>query len=451
MNEAAATSSLLARLRAGAPWLLAPELGTCVVGSAATAEACRRAGEPGPDAEDVDLAWGVDLGAGEALLGSHGVLLPTTDGSRARGTLAFRIGGQRIEITSFRGSGSSIEDRIVDDLAHRDMTIGALAWWLHEDRILDPLDGLLHWKERRIEPVGDPATRVSEHPIRYLRWFRRAHELGFELGRSIRKLPVDPDWVARTPREAIAAELRRSLDRQTSPGDMLVDLHETGALQQFVPELAPQFDGRPAGPRRHHPEIGQALHVVLALRWAAARTRDLEASARNAVMVAVLAHDLGKNRTPADAFPSHHGHEQGGVPIVRSLLDSLPGLTDPRGRQLAEQVCRLHLVVRRLHEMRPGTLATLYERELRRQDFPVDLFALAVGADVGGRLGYEHEGLAARDLVERDVRLLREAGASVDAAAIRSEVEPQDIDRFRAELHAARARAIRAAGFGRDA
>lgn len=450
MSPDTATPELVALLRAEAPWLLAPELGTCVVGSAATAEACRRAGEPGPDAEDVDLAWGVDLDAATALLESHGVLLPTTEGSRSRGTLACRVGGRRIEITSFRGAGDgSVEERIVADLARRDMTIGALAWWLGEDRIIDPFGGLQHWRERRIEPVGDPAERADEHPIRYLRWFRRAHELGFELGRGIRKLHVDPRWAELTPREAVAAELRRALDRQRSPGDMLVDLHESGGLQHFLPELAPQFDGRPAGPRRYHPEIGQALHVLLALRWAADRTRSLDPNARNAVMVAVLAHDLGKNLTPDGELPSHHGHEHAGVPLVRSLLDSLPGLTDPRGRRLAEQVCRLHLDVRRLREMRPGTLASLYDRELRAKDFPVDLFALAVGADVGGRLGHEAEGDSVRATVEQELRTLRDAAGSVDAAAIRSQCGSDDIERFRTELHAARARAIRAAGFGR--
>ncbi|MDA0934569.1 MAG: hypothetical protein O3C51_14035 [Planctomycetota bacterium] len=450
MSLGTAAADLVARLRASAPWLLAPELGTCIVGSAATAEACRRAGLRGPDAEDVDLAWGIDPDAAAALLDAHGVRLPTTEGSRSRGTLACSVAGLRIEITSFRGAGASLEARITDDLAHRDMTIGALAWWLGEDRILDPFDGLAHWRERRIEPVGDPAARVAEHPIRYLRWFRRAHELGFELGRSIRKLAVDPGWAVRTPREAVAAELRRALDRQASPGDMLVDLHETGALRHFVPELDPQFDGRPAGPRRHHPEVGQALHLVLALRWAAERTRGLGVDARNAVMVAVLAHDLGKNLTAPDDLPSHHGHEHAGIPILRALLDSLPGLTDARGRRLAELVCRHHLDVRRLGEMRPATLATLYDRSLRGQDFPGELFALAVGADVGGRLGHEAEGDAVQAEVERDVRLLREAASSVDAAAIRSRCDPGDLERFRSELHAARARAIRAAGLGRN-
>jgi tRNA nucleotidyltransferase (CCA-adding enzyme) len=435
----------IAGLREVAPWLFAPELCTCVVGSAALVEACARAGLEPPAAEDLDLAWALDPDAGRALLDRHGVGLPTTEGSRDRGTLAFRAGGgRRIEITTFRGAGRSPAERIEQDLGRRDMTIGAIAWWLAEDRIVDPSGGLDDWRAGRIEPVGEALERIAEHPIRYLRWFRRAHELGFELSRKIRRLRFDPAWFEPIPREALAAELRRALDRLRSPGALLVELHEAGALASLAAELAPQFDGRPAGPLRHHPELGQGLHLVLALEWAAARARDLPAADRNAVMVAVLTHDLGKNLTrPAD-LPSHPGHEGDGVPLVRSLLDRLPGLTDPRGRKLAEQVCRLHLLVRRLGEMRGGTLAGLYERELRGADFPLPLFALAVGADVGGRLGREAEGEAVRAQVEAELGALRQAAAAVDARPLR-EAHGEDLDGFKQALHRARAVAIRRA------
>lgn len=412
-----------------------------MVGSAALAEACHRAGVDGPDAGDLDLAWSLDPAAGGARLEAAGVRLPTTTGNRARGTLAFRVAGRRIEITSFRGAGATPRERITQDLARRDMTIGAVAWWLAEDEVLDPFGGLDDWRARRIVPVGDPRERADEHPIRCVRWFRRAHELGFEIAGPIRKLPFDPAWAGTIPREALAAELRRALDKLASPGRLIVELHEVGVLAHLVPELVPQLDGRPAGPIRYHPELSQGLHLVLALEWAAARTSGLDAVARNAVMVAVLCHDLGKNRTPRARLPSHPGHERDGIPVLRSLLDSLPGLTDAAGRRLAEQVCRLHLEVRRLDELRAGTVATLYDRDLRAKDFPLALFALAVGADVGGRLGRDAEGDAAREKVERELAVVRAAAESVDATALR-EQHGQELDAFRAALHAARARAI---------
>ena len=55
--------------------------------------------------------------------------------------------------------------------------------------------------------------------------------------------------------------LRTSLLDLDSPGRMLLELAEDGQLTALFPELAPQFDGRPAGPIRHHPEIGQGLHL----------------------------------------------------------------------------------------------------------------------------------------------------------------------------------------------
>ena len=55
-----------------APWLLDPALGTCIVGSVALAEACRRAGIESPQSQDLDLAWALDPEAGTEVLREHG-------------------------------------------------------------------------------------------------------------------------------------------------------------------------------------------------------------------------------------------------------------------------------------------------------------------------------------------------------------------------------------------
>ncbi|MCC6781539.1 MAG: HD domain-containing protein [Planctomycetes bacterium] len=431
-------------LRRDAPWLFEAELEVCVVGSAALAEACRRAGVDCPTVRDVDLAWQLDVAAGESLLARHGVGLSVTVGNRARGTLAFRAAARRIEVTSFRGDGDSRAARIRADLERRDMTIGAIAWSLADDVLHDPFHGLDHWRSRRIEAVGEPRARVDEHPVRFLRYYRRAHSLGFTLAAPLRKLAFEPAWASSTPGEAIAAELRRVLEDVPSPGTCLVELHEAGALVRFAPELAPQFDGRPAGPIRHHPEISQALHLVLALDWAKARTTGLPEADRLAVLIAVLCHDLGKGLTPDARLPAHHGHEADGVPLVHSLLDRLPGLADARGRKLAEAVCLLHLEARRLRQLRAGTVASLYDRWFRAPDFPVELFALAVGADVGGRLGRAAEGERVREALVDELRAIRAACAAVDAAGLRARFAT-DLSAFRRELHDAWCAAIRGA------
>ncbi len=433
----------LERLRATAPWLCAPELGTCVVGSAALAIACARHSLRGPRPGDLDLAWALAPDAGAALLQRHGVFLPTTDGNVARGTVAMKLDGQRVEITTFRGAGAfaNARERIAGDLAERDMTIGALAVELAGGALHDPHDGLDDWCERIVRPVGDPAQRVREHPVRWLRYYRKAHELGFALDPSIRALALPATVLDELPREAIAGELRCILAKCDSPGRCLLELHESGLLQALAPELALQFDGRPAGPQRHHPEVSQALHLILALEWAVARTRHLDERDALAVRIAVLCHDLGKGYTPAEELPGHRGHDLAGLPHIVRLLDRWPGLADQRSRTLARQVSALHLHMHRFAELRAGTLAGLYDEWLRAGDFPVDLFALAIAADAAGRLGLEHTGEAVFARVRADVIWLREACAGVDAGELRQR-HGDDVAAFRAALHEARARAI---------
>lgn len=437
-----------ARITAHAPWLLHPDLGVCVVGSSALSEAVRRSSESPralPAAHDLDLAWSCDLATGEALLAEHGVNVPTTDLNRGRGTLAFRLDGARIEITSFRGADSEapLRDRIHRDLAHRDMTIGAVAWWLAEDRIEDPHGGVADWEAGVLRAVGDPVDRVREHPIRWIRYFRKAHTLGLELDRAIRKLALPHSTFDETPAEAISAEFRHALTDMASPGRWLMELFEVGLLQHLAPELAPQFDGRPAGPIRHHPEVGQGLHLILALEWAVDRTRTLDPEDAYAVRFAVLCHDLGKGFTPAAKLPSHPGHESSGLPHIESLCDRMPGLANQRTRNLALRVCELHLLARGMDDLRPGTLARMYDEVFRGKGLRHDLFALAVAADSAGRLGRSTEGDSVAARVEADLDRLCAACESVDAGALRQ--EHPDTDAFRAALHEARAGAIRRA------
>ena len=429
-------------LRARAAWLFDPAHGACIVGSQALAIACSRAGIAGPQPADLDLSWVHDPARGTALLQQHGVHLATTEGSVERGTLAMKLDGRRIEVTTLRAGkpDDGIEQRIHADLGARDMTIGALAVELATGRVHDTQGGMDHWRARRIVPVGDVAQRVHEHPVRWIRYFRKAHELGFELDRAIRKLALPVDLLLEVPAEAVAAELRAGLLHCASPGRLLLELHEADLLETIAPELAPQFDGRPAGPQRHHPEVSQALHVVLALEWAVARSHAFDERDRSALLLAVLCHDLGKGLTAHADFPRHLGHEGSGLRPIRELFERLPGLGDQRSRTLALAVCELHLVVRGFASLRSGTLAELYDRHFRGKDFPLELFCLAIGADVGGRLGRELEGEAVADALRTNLTQLREAAGAVDAAALRAQYG--EVDDFRRALHEARSRAL---------
>ncbi|MEO0479398.1 MAG: HD domain-containing protein [Planctomycetota bacterium] len=427
---------LIDQLRTEAEFLFRPELQVHIVGSRARHEALRRRGIASPQPKDLDFCWGIDVDEGERVLETEGVLRSVTSHAKGRGTLAFQCGDQRCEITAFRG-GSSIEE----DLLCRDATINAFAWRLQDDKLLDPTGGLNDWKDSRLRAVGDARERIEEHPIRLFRYYRQAATQGLQLDPAIRKVRFDSGWLESVPSEAWAAELRRGLLEAASPGKLCLELAEIGSFRDLAPDLHGQFDGRPAGPVRYHPEVSQGLHLALSLDWAADHSRAMSPEDRNRLLVAVLCHDLGKSRTPADEFPSHRGHEHGGLPLVDEFLDQLPGLTDQAGRRVSKLVCELHLQVRRLHEVKPGSLARFYERHLRPKDFPVNIFALAVAADSAGRLGYVEIGEPTRSAIEQNLRAIRSTCEQVDVGALRAQFE--DLEQFREALHQERARSLR--------
>jgi len=423
---------------------LEPRLGVCIVGSSALQIACDQRGVEGPHPADLDLSWALDLPEGESILRQRGVFLDTTAANRGRGTLAMKLAGTRLEITSFRGSPASepnLRDQILADLSERDMTVGALAYAVSAGEVFDPFQGLDDWVRHRVVAVGDPADRIREHPIRWARYYRRAQQWGFDLDAAIREVSLDPSIISAAPAEHLASELREALAHCASPGKFLLELYECGLLDEIAPELATQFDGRPAGPIQHHPEVSQSLHMTLTLEWYVTHATGLDEQAKNRLGVAVLCHDLGKGVTPPAEWPAHHGHEDLGVKPIRSLLKRLPGLTDAAGRRLAEAVCRLHLIARQIPDLRAGTRARIYGRYFRDKAFDAKLFSLAVGADSGGRLGRAKHGEEIAAQVEGHIAWIRQRCEAVDAGEL-WEKHKGDKERFQADLHQAWARSL---------
>jgi tRNA nucleotidyltransferase (CCA-adding enzyme) len=108
------------------------------------------------------------------------------------------------------------------------------------------------------------------------------------------------------------------------------------------------------------------------------------------VRFAVLTHDLGKARTPPERWPSHHGHEELGVPLIEALCERLKV---PNGhRELAMLAARHHTLVHRARELKAATMLTLLEQcdAFRRPERFAELL-LACEADARGRTGREHE------------------------------------------------------------
>ena len=131
-------------------------------------------------------------------------------------------------------------------------------------------------------------------------------------------------------------------------------------------------------------------------------------------------------------------HEQRGLPPLRALCDRLKVPLDHR--QLAEAVCREHLNVHRIDELRDATVLELLGRlDAFRRPERIARIATACECDARGRLGFEERDYPQAATLQR----LHRAALSVQA---------RDIDTTHLQgpaigqaLARARARAIAAA------
>lgn len=68
---------------------------------------------------------------------------------------------------------------LTSDLQRRDFTVNAIAYDPHQEKIIDPLQGCEDLKRRLLRMVS--AQNLAEDPLRLLRAYRQAAQLGFEL------------------------------------------------------------------------------------------------------------------------------------------------------------------------------------------------------------------------------------------------------------------------------
>jgi tRNA nucleotidyltransferase (CCA-adding enzyme) len=233
--------------------------------------------------------------------------------------------------------------------------------------------------------------------------------------------------------ERVWQELARGI-METRPSRMFEVLRACGALAVVLPEVA-RLWGVPQ-PRRHHPEIDTGVHLMLVLDVAARQGASL------AVRFACLTHDLGKGTTPPALWPSHRGHEERSVTLLRGVCERLrvPG----ECRELAEVVAREHGHIQRCTDLDAVGLLRLLERcdALRRPQRMADI-VLACECDARGRLGREEAPYPQRERLERALS----AALSVDTAAVAGQAAErgQRGPAVGQAIHAARAAAIAAA------
>ncbi|MDL2293076.1 hypothetical protein LJC60_00430 [Ruminococcaceae bacterium OttesenSCG-928-D13] len=99
---------------------------------------------------------------------------------------------------------------ILADLARRDFTVNAMAW---DGQVLfDPFGGQRDLRLRLLRCVGNPADRFNEDPLRVLRLFRLAAQLGFTAEwETFCAAGEAMELIATLPKDRVAAEVRNIL------------------------------------------------------------------------------------------------------------------------------------------------------------------------------------------------------------------------------------------------
>lgn len=247
----------------------------------------------------------------------------------AHGTVIVIVGGTPVEVTQYRAG-----DTLAADLAHRDLTVNAMALSL-AGQLIDPLGGWSDLRRGVARAPGRAVDRLAEDPLRALRAIRVAAGLNLELDPQLAAaLPEVAPRLGRVAPERLGQEFTRLLTTDR-PGWALEEARKAGLLAAIAPEL---LEGVGLEQNEYHAYTVWE-HIVLAcqltppdpvLRWAG------------------LLHDIGKPRclsTGPDGRRHFYRHELVGADMADDLLTRwrLPGDVRRRVVHLVRYHMDLHL------------------------------------------------------------------------------------------------------------
>lgn len=295
-----------------------------------------------------------------------------------RGTARVLLQDMTLDFAQLRGSS------LVEDLADRDFTVNAIALPLKgaaekARRLIDPTGGRQDLDARLLRPTGPEAMRSD--PVRALRAFRLAAELGFQLAPEAEPIiraaaPLLPQISAERIRDEFlrllvapqAANSIRELDRagllahiipemeatrgQTQPPPHQLDVFDhlllvVDALARIVSTLASADQASDPSSRA----LQEQLHAYAPfLRQHLGRRTAGDRTGLMILLLGGLLHDTGKPHTQSlggDGEIRFYGHEAVGATLAAA-----------RGRGLAlsgRETTHLSQLV--LNHMRPGALS----------------------------------------------------------------------------------------------
>jgi poly(A) polymerase len=129
-----------------------------------------------------------------------------------------------------------------EDALRRDFTINALAYNIADASVIDYSTGLSDLEQRLIRPIGDPAVRFTEDPVRMIRAVRFAasHDLAIEPATWNTLCELSPTISRASPARLYEEMLKLFLLGSSRPVFTL--LNESGLLAALFPGLGRWLD-----------------------------------------------------------------------------------------------------------------------------------------------------------------------------------------------------------------
>ncbi|MBN9239316.1 MAG: CCA tRNA nucleotidyltransferase [Leifsonia sp.] len=356
------------------------------------------------------------------------------DVGRDFGTIAARVRGEQVEITTYRADSYDGEtrkpvvefgDSLEGDLARRDFTVNAMALRLPERVLVDPWGGLDDILAKRITTPGAPEVSFGDDPLRMMRAARFTSQLGFE---------VDEQTVVAmgelAPRleivsvERVADELRKLLcTADPVPGIRL--LVATGIAELVLPEVPALRLERDE--HASHKDVYEHSLTVLRQVIELEGSRHPGSAPDFTLRLAALLHDIGKPRTrliePGGKVSFHH-HDVVGAKMAIARMRALK-----LDKQTIADVSRLIVLHLRFFGYTEGAWSDSAVRRYVRDAGPLlERLHMLTRADVTTRNRRKSDQLSfAYDDLEQRIAAIAEAEG---IAAVRPDLDGEAIMRI---------------------
>jgi poly(A) polymerase len=253
------------------------------------------------------------------------------DVGREFGTIAARVQGETVEITTYRADEYdgvtrkpvvAFGDTLEGDLARRDFTVNAMALQLPGRRLVDPSDGLQDLLAGRLTTPSSPDVSFGDDPLRMLRAARFTSQLGFAADdATVSAMARLAPRIEIVSAERIRDELVKLL-RTPDPVPGIRLLVDTGLAQLVLPEVPALRLERDE--HAHHKDVYEHSLTVLrqAIDLERARGHDVDLVLR----LAALLHDIGKpatRRIEGGGVVTFHHHDVVGAKLATKRLRAL--------------------------------------------------------------------------------------------------------------------------------